>query len=504
LADTTAFSVQEQMIGTPAYMSPEQAGMNSLDVDTRSDIYSLGVMLYELMTGKPPFDSTTLTEAGVEAMCRTLRETEPPRPSALLAALPGAELRAVARHRLAEPLQLISLLKGDLDWIILKAMEKDRTRRYETASGLAADIQRFLNHEPVVARPPDRLYRFRKLVLRNKTVFMAAAIVAVTLIVGLGTSTWLFFREKEARHQQARLREQAQGAEKKEGELRQQAEDREKINLAAVYVSQEKYEQAAKLLDEVKTPPPKPSLDGVSAYRSVGDWLGFHGRWQDAADRYAALMEIDKIDKWGAVTLDYQACGVVLLESSKSGQYESFREATVDNFTSTDNGDAAGRILKTCLLLPADEKLMGRMQPLGEAAEKHFLSQDPKEFPGWATLPSSLWWYRLGNYIHAAEECHRGLDERKKTSPLMATLRVILAMSCQQNGLADDARSQLAQGREVIENKFKNGLDHGDGSKESWYDWVFARILLREATALIEGGVPAASGSTPVALPSGK
>ena len=182
----------------------------------------------------------------------------------------------------------------------------------------------------------------------------------------------------------------AEQSEKREAELRHQAEARENINQAAIYVSQEKFEEANELLDAVKTPPPKPSLDGVSAYRSVGDWLGAHQRWTEAADRYSALMEIDKLDKWGAVTLDYQACGVVLVESHEYAPYQQFCGTTVDVFGTTTNGDAAGRILKTCLLLPPDEKLMERLQPLGEQAEKFFVSEGSDPF-GW--LAANSGWF---------------------------------------------------------------------------------------------------------------
>jgi hypothetical protein len=349
-------------------------------------------------------------------------------------------------------------------------------------------VERHLKNEPVVARPPSRRYRFQKLVRRNKVVFAAGGIVAVTLIVGFGMSTWMFFREKEARHQQARLRVKAEQAEQREAELRHQAEARENINQAAIYVSQEKYEDANRLLDVVKMPPPKPSLDGVSAYRSVADWLGTHQRWMEAANRYSALMEIDKLDKWGAVTLDYQACGVVLVESHEDARYQQFCGATMDVFGATTIGDAAGRILKTCLLLPPDERLRERLQPLGEQAEKFFVSYGHGLYFGWATIPSVLWRYRLGDFGQAAERCRRGMDEKDNTTAQTATLRVILAMSCHQQGQTDEAGSQLAKARAVIEARFKNGLEHGNSSLGMWYDWVFARILLREAAALIGDG----------------
>jgi hypothetical protein len=488
LTEQTLFTAYEQLIGTPAYMSPEQAEYSGLDVDTRSDIYSLGVLLYELLTGKTPFDQKEMMQSGIEGVRRTLREREPQRPSGILTTLHGTELRATAEHRHEEAPKLISLLKGDLDWIVMKALEKDRTRRYETANGLAMDVGRYLNNEPVVARSPSRLYRFQKLVRRNKVVFAAGGIVAVTLIAGLGLSTWMFFREKVARHEQARLRVQAEQSEIREAELRHQAEARENINQAAIYVSQEKYEEANRLLEAVKTPPPKPSLDGVSAYRSVGDWLGAHQRWAEAADRYSALMEIDKLDKWGAVTLDYQACGVVLMESHEYAQYQQFCGATLDVFGTTTNGDAAGRILKTCLLLPPDEKLMERLRPLGEQAEEFFISQGSRPTSGWATIPVGLWRYRLGDYGQAAEWCWRTMNENDNTTAQTAAIRIILVMACHQQGRADEAGSQLAKARVTIEAQFKKGLEYGDTSLGMWYDWVFARILLREATALIGDG----------------
>ncbi len=194
------------------------------------------------------------------------------------------------------------------------------------------------------------------------------------------------------------------------------------------------------------------------------------------------------------MTLDYQACGVVLVESHEYAQYQQFCGATMDVFGTT-TGDAAERILKTCLLLPPDEKLLARLQPLGEQAEKFFVSYGHGLYFGWATIPSSLWRYRLGDFGQAAEWCRRGLDEEDKTTAQAAAIRLILAMSCHQQGKADEAGSQLAKARAVIEAQFNNGLGNGNITLGMWYDWVFARILLREAEALI------GSGSGAVAVP---
>ena len=170
LTDQTVFTAFEQFIGTPAYMSPEQAQVTSVDIDTRSDIYSLGVLLYELLTGRTPFDTGALLESGLDEMRRTIREREPARPSTRVSTLGAEELTSTAKRHGLEPPKLISQLRGDLDWIVMKCLEKDRARRYETANGLAMDIQRYLSNEPVVARPPSRLYEFQKSVRRHKVL----------------------------------------------------------------------------------------------------------------------------------------------------------------------------------------------------------------------------------------------------------------------------------------------------------------------------------------------
>ncbi len=189
LTEKTVFTQFRQFLGTPAYISPEQAEMSGLDVDTRSDIYSLGVLLYELLTGQTPFDTHQLLAAGLDELRRTIREQQPARPSTRLNTMARADLTTTAQRRGADPPRLISQLRGDLDSIVMKCLEKDRNRRYETANGLARDLERHLNNEPVLARSPSRLYEFQKTVRRHWVGFTAATAVIAALAGGVVVST---------------------------------------------------------------------------------------------------------------------------------------------------------------------------------------------------------------------------------------------------------------------------------------------------------------------------
>lgn len=225
LTDRTLFTEFRQLIGTPLYMSPEQAEMSQLtDVDTRSDIYSLGVLLYELLTGTTPFDKTRLAKAAYDEIRRIIREEEPPHPSTRLSTL-GATLTTVSAQRRVEAKKLSQLIHGELDWIVMKALEKERARRYETASAMARDVERYLTDQPVEACPPSRTYRLRTFVRRNKTAIATAATVVVILLAATVVSAWQAVRATHAgaatlaaRAQIIRERDQAQAEKRRADE----------------------------------------------------------------------------------------------------------------------------------------------------------------------------------------------------------------------------------------------------------------------------------------------
>jgi tetratricopeptide (TPR) repeat protein len=229
LTEKTMFTGFGQVVGTLEYMSPEQAKVNQLDIDTRSDIYSLGVLMYELLTGSTPFDKQRLRSAAWDEMLRIIREEEPPKPSTKLSS--DECLPSIAANRSMEPARLSRTIRGELDWVVMKALEKDRTRRYETANGLARDIERFLADQPVEACPPSAAYRFRKFSRRNRVALATVALVAASLVLGTMVSTWQAVRATRAEGlaeerlvAEARSRTEADTARAAEAEQRRLAE----------------------------------------------------------------------------------------------------------------------------------------------------------------------------------------------------------------------------------------------------------------------------------------
>lgn len=492
LSDFTAFTGYGQFIGTPAYMSPEQAQLSGLDVDTRSDIYSLGVLLYELLTGRTPFDQKELVNSGFDEMRRTLREDDPQRPSLMLTSMANTDLTTIAERRCAEPPKLIKSIKGDLDWIVMKALEKDRARRYETANGLGMDIQRYLNLEPVLARPPSRLYQLRKLIRRNKVVFASGTIVVLTLIIGLGVSTWLFLREREALQVQERLRKEAELARANEMLLRQKAEAREKVTEAGVLASYGKMQEADDLLEQVPAELFSPSLEATSIFRRLGTWNILQGRWKQAANRFSVLVQVNQVDKSDQsdrATGDLLLAAPLLIEAGYLTRYDQMREMMLTRLSGTSNLTAAEQLLKTSLLTPAEPAMMEMLHLLAKLTADSLASKNPAIndaafYAAWRAVALALFEYRQGNFTAAAawlEKCSRYPNQ----APACVTITHILSgMTWLQLGKIQEGEDKMRLGQKQVENYFTKKLEISGSESGLLAGWLTARVLLREAEEL--------------------
>jgi hypothetical protein len=432
-------------------------------------------------------------------MRRTLREVEPQRPSTFLTTLSETDLTTTAHSRHVEAPRLIKSLKGDLDWIVMKALEKDRRRRYETANALAMDIQRYLQNEPVMARPPSRFYRLRKLVLRNKVVYASGIMVAVTLMAGLGISTRFYFKEREARLEQAQLRRHAEYARTDaerariiEMQLRQAAEAREKITQAAVLMNRGATEEADALLDPILGSLLSPSMEATAVFRSMGLWNLLQGRWRQAANRYLVLVQVNQVDKdeqSALVTSDLLMAAPLLIEAGDVTGYDQLRRETLARLGGTPFPGAAEQLIKISLLLPADDSLMALMVPLAKTVSDSLVTYDPAANEGyflatWRAFALALLEYRRGNYNSALEWLEQCSSYSDQSPSCVASVKILGAMAWLQLGDNDRAAQRLGEAREMVKNYFSKKLEPGDNKSGKLEGWIMTPIFLREAEAL--------------------
>jgi serine/threonine protein kinase len=471
------FTQADQFLGTPAYMSPEQA-KGSAEVDTRSDIYSLGVLLYELLSGRAPFNLKGLTDNSVDEARRIIREEEPKPPSAAFKMALPEESEAIAANRRTSSQHLASQLAGDLDWIVMKALEKERSRRYDSATGFAMDVLRYVNDEAVLARPPSRGYLLGKLVRRNKLVFTVGGIAVIALVAGFGTSTWMYFRERAER---------------------QKAELREIIAHAAVRIEYRDVAGADKLLAEVPLYQTPSSLEAAKAFGAAGNWHLQALQFTEAASRYTSMFlasaSTDDSDL-PTVSTNLLPAAATVAYADGAQSYDQLRRTALARFGATGNGGVGQETMEACLLMPADQATLQSLAPMASFLEKADAdgslarSSRTHQFSGWVFFTLSLFHYRAGEYAKAADWAQRCRTLDSKNDVRTASMLIVSAMIEQKLGQTPEARASLAGGRAAVEAAFASKTWLTPPKGISWYDWINAAVLLREAEGLIGSDSP--------------
>ncbi len=492
LTEKTMFTGLGQIVGTLEYMSPEQAKVNQLDIDTRSDIYALGVLLYELLTGSTPFDQARLRTLAFDETLRIIREEDPPKPSTRLST--SDTLAKIAAVRGTEPARLTKLLRGELDWIVLKCLEKDRNRRYESASGLARDMQRYLHNEPVIACPPSHWYRFRKRVQRNRAIFAAAIASAVAVLLGLATlaaSNYLIRQEQARTQQQKERAEQSQRLSEQRAEEIRQGLNRLKLASAwreqgLLHAEQLRWRDAhADLTKAIELRP-----DEAANWVARVDLLTDLGLWDLAAADFAREFEVREPDS----TMRWYRSAIVRLSVGDSAGYHALCLRMCQRFNGTANRHFATEVVRTCVLSPnADADL----RPLVKMAERH-LAGDPT---GWYPLYLlGVANYRAGKYDEAARRLEASLTGTPEWSARELSCP-ILAMAYHRLGRTHDAEQTLSTAAEALDRWTRQRypvpdwrwMDHFGVAVQGtvkWWDVLECQHYYSEAHALLKGSAP--------------
>jgi serine/threonine protein kinase len=455
-------------VGTPIYMSPEQI-QDGKDIDTRTDIYSLGVILYELLAGRPPFERDTPPSGGPKNFLQRLLNEDPP-PLSRAGDHPGT-----TRLKWNE----------DLDWIVLTALQKDRERRYATVRGLAQDIARYLANEPILARPPSRLYRVQKCIRRNRLASGAIAAGVLTLVAGFTASSLLYLRADAAERKQVQLRAAAEAAEQQQSRLRAEAEEREHVAKAAIFILQNKMEEADAEIQKMGGMLTQPSVEATNVFRKLAVWNALRSEWKASSQRLLALSRVNRFDDSDMTdnaTRDLIPIGPVLVEAGDLDSLARFEDVLTQHFGQTNNPIAAEQVLKISLLIPPSDTIMLRLGPVAAVAEKSLPSDSSARLnwlQAWRYFAVGLWHYRIGDHEQSIRLLNQAMTAPRNEPVVNACCLVVRSMARQKCGQSAEASVDLATARKMIEEKFLNPLEVDN--QGLWHDWLMARILLREA-----------------------
>jgi hypothetical protein len=487
---------QEPILGTPNYMSPEQGRRGAPDVDTRTDIFSLGVLLCEILAAKTPFCPAEPAVLLTCELAHDIAKRRPKPPSAILTECTAAELAALAAARSCKPRDLIRLVRGDLDAIVMKCLQTSRHDRYDSASGLAEDIQRHLDHKLVAARRAGRRDRLAKLLRRNRLAFAVGGVAFFTLAAGFATSTWLFLRENQTRREQTRLRGEAEAARAVEARLRGQAEVRNTCAQAAVRLSYGEIEQADQLLATIPTDMVPWSLEAAHTYRQIGNWHRNAGRFQQAAERFTALAVsisgVDSTDDDFVSSLCLPAAASTC-DAGDWTRYEQVRRIALQRFGPTHSPCVAEQILKACTLRPAEPATMTKIAGLAAFLENTIgpegRNDGDRYQAAWNCYSLSLWYHRCQDPAQTLRWGMLSLQHDMESEARVHCVRLLQAMARHRMGETEEARKLVTEAAKPIRafQESSSGQWNESNGFWAWWDWTIAHILLKEAEALIGG-----------------
>lgn len=469
LGNPSAVTWAGQFIGTPAYMSPEQAAMNG-DIDVRSDIYSLGALLYELLTGVTPFDQEALSKASFDEIRRTILETEPPKPSARLMGLCSNPQSPIRHPQWKE-------LRGDLDWIVMKAMEKDRARRYETANDFAGDVQRFLAHEPVRAGPPTATYRARKFVRRHRVGVAMVAVVTLALMAGLALALLGLQRARRAESVAEVERDRAVRAEEQMRRERDRAIQAEADTRGVLSLFDDRlgefgddmtpYYVASRLARERLQPTNPAALNFI---RPLGDSLGRRGAWSEALEVY---LWISKSASWSCDLRTHAHAAA--LAAGQNDIRERLLSDIVKSFGDTWDTITAMQVARAVVIDPGHPT---HLETAVQCADKAI-----REMPdnGWCQVVQGMVEYRRGRWAEAIAMLSK---TEADADPRLASLAGCFgAMARHRAGQTVAARETLDRASRRLGGLLQTGLL----SEKEWHFVVYALAARAEAERLIHG-----------------